>query len=65
MAKHGRIDVLINNAGYGLFGAAEELSDQDIDQILQTDLVGSIQMIRSLIPVMRKQGGGRLIQISS
>ena len=65
VAKHGRIDVLINNAGYGLFGAAEELSNQDIDQILQTDLVGSVQMIRSLIPVMRKQGGGRLIQISS
>lgn len=62
---HGRIDVLINNAGYGLFGAAEELSDKDIDQILATDLTGSIQMIRAVIPYMRKQGGGRIIQISS
>lgn len=65
IAKHGKIDVLINNAGYGLFGAAEELSDEEIDKILATDLTGSIQMIRSVIPQMRKQGGGRIIQISS
>lgn len=62
---HGKIDVLINNAGYGLFGAAEELSDKDINLILATDLTGSIQMIRAVIPYMRKQGGGRIIQISS
>lgn len=65
IAKHGRIDVLINNAGYGLFGAAEELNDEEINKILATDLTGSIQMIRSVIPQMRKQGGGRIIQISS
>lgn len=63
--NHGKIDVLINNAGYGLFGAAEELSDKDINLILATDLTGSIQMIRAAIPYMRKQGGGRIIQISS
>lgn len=63
--NHGKIDVLINNAGYGLFGAAEELSDKDIYLILATDLTGSIQMIRAVIPYMRKQGGGRIIQISS
>lgn len=62
---HDQIDVLINNAGYGLFGAAEELSDHDINQILATDLTGSIQMIRAIIPHMRQQGGGRIIQISS
>jgi NAD(P)-dependent dehydrogenase (short-subunit alcohol dehydrogenase family) len=62
---HEKIDVLINNAGYGLFGAAEELSDKDINLILATDLTGSIQMIRAVIPYMRKQGGGRIIQISS
>lgn len=65
IAKHSRIDVLINNAGYGLFGAAEELNDEEINKILATDLTGSIQMIRSVIPQMRKQGGGRIIQISS
>lgn len=63
--NHGKIDVLINNAGYGLFGAAEELSDKGINLILATDLTGSIQMIRTVIPYMRKQGGGRIIQISS
>ncbi|WP_265489075.1 SDR family oxidoreductase [Lactobacillus sp. PV034] len=65
IAKHNKIDVLINNAGYGLFGAAEELSDGEINKILATDLTGSIQMIRAVIPQMRKQGEGRIIQISS
>lgn len=64
-AAHGKIDVVVSNAGYGLFGAAEELSDAEIDHIIATDLVGSIQLIRSALPHMRKQGGGRIIQISS
>lgn len=63
--KHNKIDVLINNAGYGLFGAAEELSDGDIDKIMATNLTGSIQMIRAVLPYMRAQQGGRIIQISS
>lgn len=63
--KYGRIDVLINNAGYGLFGAAEELSDKDVNLILNTDLVGSIQMIRAVLPYMRRQNEGRIIQVSS
>lgn len=64
-ARHGRIDVVVNNAGYGLFGAAEELSDQAIDHIMATDLVGSIQVIRTALPYLRAQGGGRIIQVSS
>ena len=64
-AAHGKIDVVVSNAGYGLFGAAEELSDEEIDRIIATDLTGSIQLIRSALPNMRKQGGGRIIQISS
>jgi len=63
--KFKRIDVVISNAGYGLFGAAEEVSDQQIDQIIATNLVGSIQLIRAAIPRLRAQGGGRIIQISS
>jgi NAD(P)-dependent dehydrogenase (short-subunit alcohol dehydrogenase family) len=64
-ASLGRIDVVISNAGYGLFGAAEELSDRQIDQIIATNLVGSIQLIRAALPHLRNQGGGRIIQIST
>jgi NAD(P)-dependent dehydrogenase (short-subunit alcohol dehydrogenase family) len=64
-AQHGRIDVIVNNAGYGLFGAAEELSDEQVDRIVATNLVGSIQVIRSALPHLRAQGGGRVLQISS
>jgi NAD(P)-dependent dehydrogenase (short-subunit alcohol dehydrogenase family) len=63
--KNGRIDVIVSNAGYGLFGAAEELSDEEVDHIIATNLTGSIQFIRSALPHMRVQGGGRIIQISS
>jgi len=61
----GRIDVFVSNAGYGLFGAAEELTDQQVEHMVATNLVGSIQLIRSALPHLRTQGGGRIIQISS
>ncbi|MGD0643167.1 MAG: SDR family oxidoreductase [Roseiarcus sp.] len=64
-ARLGRIDVIVSNAGYGLFGAAEELSDQQIDRLIATNLVGSIQLIRAVLPHLRAQGGGRIIQIST
>lgn len=64
-AEFGRIDVVVNNAGYGLFGAAEELSDEQITHILNTNLVGSIQVARAALPHLRTQGGGRIIQIST
>lgn len=63
--KHGKIDVVISNAGYGLFGAAEELTDEQINHIIATNLTGSIQLIKTSLPHMRKQGAGRIIQISS
>lgn len=63
--KHGKVDVVVSNAGYGLFGCAEELSDSEIDHIIATNLTGSIQLIKSALPYMRKQGGGRIIQLSS
>ena len=63
--KLGRIDVVISNAGYGLFGAAEELTNSEIDQIIATNLTGSIQLIRSVLPIMRRQKYGRIIQVSS
>ncbi|MGA3127957.1 MAG: SDR family oxidoreductase [Candidatus Korobacteraceae bacterium] len=64
-ARLGRIDVVISNAGYGLFGAAEELTDKQVEHIVATNLVGSIQLIRASLPHLRLQGGGRIIQISS
>ena len=59
------IDVIVSNAGYGLFGAAEELSDEEIDNIIATNLTGSIDFIRAFLPIMRKKQHGRIIQISS
>jgi len=64
-AELGRIDVVVSNAGYGLFGAAEELTDEQVDRILDTDLLGSIALIRAALPHLREQGGGRIVQISS
>ena len=63
--RFGRIDVIVSNAGYGLFGAAEELTDEQIDRQLATNLTGSIQLIRASIPHLRTQGGGRIVQVSS
>ena len=60
-----RIDVVVSNAGYGLFGAAEELSDAQVDHIIATNLTGSIQLIRAALPHLRAQGGGRIIQLST
>jgi len=64
-AELGRIDVVVSNAAYGLFGAAEELSDTQVKRQLDTNLLGSIQLIRAALPHLRQQGGGRVIQVSS
>lgn len=64
-AASGRIDVVVSNAGYGLFGAAEELSDAQIERQIATNLTGSMQLIRAVIPKLREQGGGRIVQVSS
>ncbi len=64
-ADLGRIDVIVNNAGYGLFGAAEEVTDDQIRHQVDTNLIGSIQVIRAALPHLRAQGGGRVLQVSS
>jgi NAD(P)-dependent dehydrogenase (short-subunit alcohol dehydrogenase family) len=61
----GRIDVIVSNAGYGLFGAAEELADDQIRHQIETNLLGSIQLTRAVLPHLRRQGGGRILQLSS
>jgi len=64
-ADLGHIDVIVNNSGYGLFGAAEEVSDEQIRQQSDTNLIGSIQVIRAALPHLRAQGGGRILQVAS
>jgi NAD(P)-dependent dehydrogenase (short-subunit alcohol dehydrogenase family) len=64
-AHFGHVDVIVSNAGYGLFGAAEEVSDAQIERQIQTNLIGSIQLARAALPHLRQQGNGHLIQISS
>ena len=61
----GTIDVLVNNAGYGLFGAVEEVSDGQIEHVLQTNFVGSLRVARAFMPYFRARGKGHIVQISS
>ncbi len=60
-----RIDVVVSNAGYGLFGAAEEVTDDQINRQVATNLLASIQLIRACLPRLRDQDGGRIMQVSS
>ncbi len=64
-AGFGRIDVVVSNAGYGLFGAAEELTEAQIRHQLDTNVIGSIALARAALPHLRAQGGGRILQVSS
>jgi len=64
-AALGRIDVVVSNAGYGLFGAAEEVSQEQIRRQIDTNLLGSIHLIRAALPHLRQQGGGRVLQVAS
>jgi NAD(P)-dependent dehydrogenase (short-subunit alcohol dehydrogenase family) len=64
-AALGRIDVVVSNAGYGLMGAAEELTDEQVTHQIATNLTGSIRLIRAALPNLRRQGGGRILQLSS
>jgi len=61
----GRIDVLVNNAGYGLIGAIEETTEDDARAIVDTNLFGPLWLSQAVIPVMRREGGGHIVQISS
>jgi short-subunit dehydrogenase len=63
--KYGRIDILINNAGYGAFGFLEEASDEEIKNQFDVNFFGLIDCIRGVVPQMRKQKNGKIINISS
>lgn len=63
--KFGRIDILLNNAGHGLFGSAEEVTEAELQNVFETNVFGAMRVVRAVLPVMRAQGTGHIINISS
>jgi NAD(P)-dependent dehydrogenase (short-subunit alcohol dehydrogenase family) len=61
----GRIDVLVNNAGYGALGAIEEVSDEAIRRQYDTNVFGTLNMMRTILPIMRQQRNGHILNLSS
>jgi short-subunit dehydrogenase len=61
----GGVDILVNNAGIGIFGTVEEMTPEDFRAVLETNVVGVFNCCHEVIPVMRKRGGGYIINISS
>lgn len=64
-AHFGTVDVIVNNAGYGLFSAIEEPTREQISRVLDVNLLGSIDVIRAALPHLRTRGRGRILQVSS
>jgi NAD(P)-dependent dehydrogenase (short-subunit alcohol dehydrogenase family) len=64
-ARFGRVDVLFNNAGYGLLGAVEETSLDEARAIIETNFLGTFAMTRALLPQFRRQGAGHILNMSS
>ncbi|MER9222992.1 SDR family oxidoreductase [Mesorhizobium sp. M0644] len=61
----GRLDVVVNNAGYGLFGAVEEVSDKQVRDQMEVNFFGVLNVTQAVLPQFRKQGSGHLIQVTS
>jgi NAD(P)-dependent dehydrogenase (short-subunit alcohol dehydrogenase family) len=61
----GRLDVVVNNAGYGLFGTIEEVSEEQARAQIETNLLGALWVTKAALPILREQGSGHIIQVSS
>jgi NAD(P)-dependent dehydrogenase (short-subunit alcohol dehydrogenase family) len=65
VARFGRIDVVVNNAGYGHFGMVEEVTERELRQQMETNFFGAVWVTQAVLPVLRRQGGGHLLQVTS
>ncbi|MFX0576423.1 SDR family oxidoreductase [Nocardia nepalensis] len=63
--RFGRLDIVINNAGYGQFGMIEELSEAELRAQLETNVFGALWITQAALPILRAQGSGHIIQVSS
>ncbi|WIX75094.1 SDR family oxidoreductase [Amycolatopsis carbonis] len=63
--RFGRLDVVVNNAGYGLFGAIEEISEEQARAQIETNLFGALWVTQAAVPILRAQGSGHILQVSS
>lgn len=65
VAETGSVDILICNAGFGISGAAEFTDNRDAKRLLDVNLFGMVNAVKAVVPIMRKQGGGRIVCLSS